>query len=56
MPRLVAALHKGGQILFSGLLVDDENDIRQLAAENGLLFVNRKERNGWISLLFTNNS
>ena len=54
IPVLVKSLRKNAVILFSGLLIADENDIRSACEKNGLLFVNRKERQGWISLLFHN--
>lgn len=54
MPQLVKALRKNAQVLFSGLLVTDENDIVTSAQTNGLSFVTKTERQGWISLLFVN--
>jgi ribosomal protein L11 methyltransferase len=54
MTYLVKALRKNAFILFSGLLVADENDIRSSAELNGLSFVTKKERQGWLSLLFRN--
>jgi len=52
MPQLVKSLHGKATLLFSGLLLADENDIKAAAEKNGLLFVNQTERQGWISLLF----
>lgn len=52
MPQLVKSLNEKATILFSGLLLADENDIKAAAEKNGLLFVNQTERQGWISLLF----
>jgi ribosomal protein L11 methyltransferase len=54
IPQIVKALRRNAFILFSGLLVADENDIREAAERHGLLFTNRKERLGWLSLLFVN--
>jgi ribosomal protein L11 methyltransferase len=52
MPQLVKKLNQNATILFSGLLVSDEDDIKTSAEKNGLLFANRTERQSWISLLF----
>jgi ribosomal protein L11 methyltransferase len=54
MQKLVQIVRPNGVILFSGLLVSDEADIKQTAVENGLRPVRQIERNGWISLLFVN--
>lgn len=54
LPGIVKALSKNAFILFSGLLVADENDIKIASEKNGLSFVHRKERQGWLSLLFIN--
>ncbi|RZK02384.1 MAG: 50S ribosomal protein L11 methyltransferase [Flavobacterium sp.] len=56
MTLLIKSLQKNATILFSGLLVADEDDIKASAEKNGLLFVNQTERQGWISLLFHRNS
>ena len=56
MPQLVKSLRKNAFILFSGLLLADENDIIASAEQSGLAFVKRKDRQGWISLLFVNPS
>ena len=52
MPTLVKSLRTNAVVLFSGLLVADENDVKESAEQNGILFLNRTERQGWISLLF----
>lgn len=51
--ELAAALLPGGQLLLSGLLVEDEGIIRETFS--GLRLVHRKttERNGWIALWFS---
>jgi ribosomal protein L11 methyltransferase len=54
MPQLVKALHQNAHILFSGLLVADENEIHSSATANGLSFAIKMERQGWLSLLFIN--
>lgn len=56
MPQLVKSLRKNSFILFSGLLIADERDITASAELNGLSFVKKGERLGWISLLFVNPS
>lgn len=43
-----------GFVLFSGLLVADEEEIKKAAEQNGFHFLKRMERGGWISLLFVN--
>lgn len=48
---LVDALAPGGQILFSGLLVDDEQPMRELFAQHGLQTEGVRVRNNWISIL-----
>lgn len=52
MPALVTALIKGGQILFSGLLVADEKEVTRAAEVQALTFGKRLEKQGWVSLLF----
>lgn len=51
---LVKILKNGSLVLFSGLLVADEEAIKDAAAQHGLQFEKRAERQGWISLLFVN--
>ncbi|MCX6316908.1 MAG: 50S ribosomal protein L11 methyltransferase [Bacteroidetes bacterium] len=53
MPDLVVRLKRGGQILFSGLLVEDEEDIRGAAGENSLHFLHTTVRNNWICIGFS---
>jgi ribosomal protein L11 methyltransferase len=53
MPDLVLRLKKGGQILFSGLLATDEEDIRGAAGENSLHFQHTTVRNNWICIGFS---
>ncbi|GAA4754121.1 50S ribosomal protein L11 methyltransferase [Flavisolibacter ginsenosidimutans] len=54
LPFLVKALHLGAVILFSGLLIRDEQDIKATAEQNGLILRHRSEKQGWLSLLFVN--
>ena len=51
--RLATALSNNAYILLSGLLLKDENDIQEACAKNNLKFISRKERLGWVSLLFS---
>lgn len=51
---LAKLIKRGGQVLFSGLLVADEEAIRAAAEQQNLQFIRRAERLGWISLLFVN--
>lgn len=52
LPHLVKMLSVGGSILFSGLLVADEEAISALAQNLDLYLQDRQERAGWLSLLF----
>jgi len=52
MLALTAASKQGGQLVLSGLLIEDQSDMISLAAENGWNFISQKLRNGWICLLF----
>ena len=54
LPQLKNVLLQRASILFSGLLVADEEAIRSASEKNGLMFVQRKERQGWVSLLYSN--
>jgi ribosomal protein L11 methyltransferase len=45
----------GGALVLSGLLIEDQEDMTQLATQNGWNFVKQKQMNGWISLLFNRN-
>lgn len=54
MQQLVTIVKPNGAVLFSGLLDSDEKDLVQKAGEYGLQFMKRKEKAGWISLLFVN--
>jgi ribosomal protein L11 methyltransferase len=52
MDGLTKAGNLGGQLVLSGLLIEDQSDMIQLAGQNGWIFRKQKEREGWISLLF----
>jgi ribosomal protein L11 methylase PrmA len=51
---LKTGLKPNGQLLVSGLLAEDENDIVLAANALGLKFVQIIQRDKWISLLFFN--
>ena len=52
IPYLKEILHPGGLLLLSGLLLEDEQVIRDQADLHGLVFTSKSARNGWISLQF----
>jgi len=52
MLALTGAGKKGGQLVLSGLLIEDQSDMILLATQNGWNFIRQKQRNGWICLLF----
>lgn len=54
MPMLKNALLPTGHLLLSGLLVNDETAILQSTEGANLRLLHRGEREGWLSLLFTN--
>lgn len=51
--ELVKALVPGGQILLSGLLTEDETDIRFACTSLGLVHRRTTRRSGWIALWFS---
>jgi ribosomal protein L11 methylase PrmA len=52
MKELTQVAHPGSELILSGLLIEDQEDMIQLAANNGWNFVKSKPLNGWVSLLF----
>jgi ribosomal protein L11 methyltransferase len=52
MKELTQVAHLGSELILSGLLIDDQEDMIQLAANNGWNFVKSQPLNGWVSLLF----
>jgi ribosomal protein L11 methyltransferase len=40
-------------LVLSGLLIEDQEDIKMLAAKSNWLFVQAKPLNGWVSLMFS---
>lgn len=51
MDGLYARIRKGGQLLMSGLLTEDEPIMREAATTAGFEVVKVEYRNGWISIL-----
>lgn len=54
MPYLKKALKKNAQLLFSGLMVQDEKAIIDEALKYNLKLEKVNERQGWLSILFNN--
>jgi len=52
MQELTQVAHPGSELILSGLLIEDQEDMIQLAANNGWNFVKSQPLNGWVSLLF----
>lgn len=52
MGLLKKQLNTNGQLLMSGLLLEDETVIKNAAEKEGLQFVQTWQRNGWICMLF----
>jgi ribosomal protein L11 methyltransferase len=52
MKELTQVAHLGSELILSGLLIEDQEDMIQLAAKNGWNFVKSQPLNGWVSLLF----
>ena len=54
MPHLKQSLKEKGKLLLSGLLLQDEDDIGKACRSHGFQLLNRRERSGWISMLYGN--
>ena len=52
MIELTKVSTKESQMILSGLLIEDQIDIIELARQNGWHYLQNKQMNGWISLLF----
>lgn len=50
--ELTQVAHSGTELILSGLLIEDQQDIKNIAIVNGWNFVKSKPLNGWVSLLF----
>lgn len=50
---LVFGFNTGGRILLSGLLLEDEKDIKLFCKQNNLKHLSTVERNNWISIMLT---
>lgn len=55
IPKYIKVLNFGGELLLSGLMEHDFEDIKKKCEENGLTFVSKKQRNEWIALKFIKN-
>jgi len=52
MKELTQVAHPGSELILSGLLIEDQEDMIKLATEKGWNFVKSQPLNGWVSLLF----
>lgn len=52
MQELTHVAHSGSELILSGLLMEDQEDMIQLAANHGWNFVKSQPLNGWVSILF----
>jgi ribosomal protein L11 methyltransferase len=52
MLELTQLAFPGSKLVLSGLLIEDQSDMIQLAINNGWDFEKSKPLNGWVSLLF----
>lgn len=56
IPQYVKVLNfAGGELILSGLLDTDFDDIIEVCTQNGLEFISKKQRNEWIALRFIKN-
>lgn len=53
MLELTQVGKKGSFLVLSGLLTEDQEDMIQLATQNGWKYVRHNPLNGWVSILFT---
>lgn len=52
IPKYIKVLNFAGELILSGLMEFDLEDIKNKCEENGLRFVSKKQRNEWIALKF----
>lgn len=52
MQELTQVAHLGSELILSGLLIEDQEDMIKLAKKNSWNFVKSQPLNGWVSLLF----
>lgn len=53
IPKYVKVLNfAGGELILSGLMEEDFEDISEVCVQHGLEFISRKQRNEWIALRF----
>lgn len=56
IPKYAKVLNfAGGELILSGLLEEDFNDISEVCAQQGLKFISKKQKNEWIALRFIKN-
>lgn len=56
IPKYVKVLNfAGGELILSGLMEEDFDDIVAVCTQQGLKFISRKQRNEWIALRFVKN-
>src|SRR5690606_8568552 len=55
IPKYVKVLNFAGELILSGLMEGDFEDIKSKCEENGLKFLSKKQRNEWIALRFVKN-
>jgi len=55
LPQLVKATRKGGFLIFSGILRDQETDIKEWVRETGLELKETRSRGKWTTLLAKKN-
>jgi ribosomal protein L11 methyltransferase len=53
---LVKAVAPGGELIYSGLLTENESEIRLETEKKGLIFQKTTHRNGWVAMIFISNN
>ncbi|MDM8532381.1 50S ribosomal protein L11 methyltransferase [Anaerolineales bacterium HSG25] len=53
MPDLATALAPGGQLILSGMIDEQENEVRAVAESHGLTVVGRHQQEDWVALVLT---
>jgi ribosomal protein L11 methyltransferase len=56
IPDYSSCLNSSGEILFSGILVDDKEIIDRRARESGLIFIQQAMQENWLALRYKKNS
>jgi ribosomal protein L11 methylase PrmA len=52
MVELTQVALPASHLVLSGLLIEDQEDMIKLAANNGWIFIKAQPLNGWVSILF----